>query len=545
MGATARISGTVLLAVLTSAALVSVLGGGLPELVFGTFMIGGLLVVLQLAVDGLRSSRREASRARTLARTSPDLLARRAVDEERRRLEADLDATVREALGGIAALARRAEGPEAMRRVQLEARAATSELRRQLGLLRAGDSDGPATREADLLPSGHEQPGRARPTRREAVLAAVVAVLAAAEVAAFAALEDYPTASVPATAALSATAAATLAWRRAAPSRAALVCAGLFAVGSLLGTPITEGLWFAVAVGALLWTVAAREALLGLGGLALVALVTATLVTRWMHAPHNVPVCALIEAVAVLGGLTVRLLDRRRARAETRAGIREAELQRAVDLAVSAERTAVARELHDVVSHAVGLVAIQAAAAEVSWHTDPDAARRACDLVRATAEETLAEIDRLLPGEASSAKTVIDLEALVGRIRAAGTPVDLQVSGAAGSPDLRVAYRVVQESLTNVVRHAPGAAAQVQVAVTAAGTGVTVRDDGPGLTDGVSRGYGLVGLAERVELAGGRMSTGPGPDGHGFQVRVTLPAAGTDETPPPAPQPRRSEAAAP
>lgn len=168
-------------------------------------------------------------------------------------------------------------------------------------------------------------------------------------------------------------------------------------------------------------------------------------------------------------------------------------------------------------------MAVQAAAAVVSWHSDPEASRRACDLVRATAEDTLTEIDRLLPGDTTSTKTVADIEELVRRIRAAGTPVDLRVDGVAGSTDLRVVHRVVQESLTNVVRHAPGAVAAVRVAVGADGAEVTVRDDGPGLTGGVARGYGLVGLSERVELAGGSLVTGPGPDGRGFQVTVSLP----------------------
>jgi signal transduction histidine kinase len=539
MGATARVCGTVLISALASAALVRVLGGGLPELVFGMFMIGGLLVVLQLAADGWRSSRREASRARELAGTSPDLLARRAVAEERRRLEADLEATIRDALAGIVDLARDAEEPESMRRIQRAARAATSELRRQLGLLR--------TTPPDQAPAPESPPDRSRtrPTRGEASFAAAVALLGIAEVAAFAALEDYPTDSIPATAAFTGAAAATAAWRRVAPVAATLACAGIFAGGSLAGTPVTEGLWFAAAVGTLLWTVAARGRLLGTGGLAVLAVVVATLVTRWLHAPENLGVCVAVELVALVGGLTVRALARRQARAESSAGLREAELQEAVDLAVSAERTAVARELHDVVSHAVGLVAVQAAAAEVSWHTDEEASRRALELVRTTAEETLGEVDRLLPGGATSAKGVSDLEALVARIGAAGTPVDLRVAGEPGAADLRVAYRVVQEALTNVVRHAPGAAARVRVDVDSAGTEVTVSDDGPGAVGAVSRGYGLIGLTERVELAGGSLSTGPGPNGRGFRVAATLPAPvrAADELP--RTQAPRSEAAAP
>lgn len=524
MGAAVRLAGTVLLAALTSVALLAVLGGGPAEVVFGTVMITGFLIVVQLAVDGWRSSRREASRDLRLAGTRPETLARAAVAEERRRLTADLDATVREALAGIAEVARTAEGPPALRRIQHDARAAASELRRQLGLLRAGDPALSAAADPDALtPVGRAAGWPTRPTPREALLALVVAVLGGLEVAAVAPRELYPTSSVPLTAALSAAAAGTIAWRRSAPVTAAVACAAIFAVGSLCGTPVAEGLWFLV-VGALLWTLAARARLLGAGGLAVLILVSVTLVTRWLHAPENVGVCVVVEAVALGGGLTVRLLARRRSRAEASASLREAELQSAVDLAVAAERGAIAREVHDVVSHAVGLVAVQAAAAEVTWHTDPTAARRALGLVRATAEETLGEIDRLLPGDPTATKTAADLEALTGRIRAAGTPVTLEVRGDPGPENLRVAYRVVQEALTNVIRHAPGAVAWVRVVSTPDGTEIEVRDDGPGSAGTISRGYGLVGLAERVELAGGSLVTRPGPDGRGFVVAATLPA---------------------
>lgn len=541
MGATARISGTVLLAVLVSAVLVITLGGGLPELIFGTVMIGGLLVVIQLTVAGWSGSHREASRARRLERTSPDDLARRAVVEERRRLEADLDATIREALGRILLLVHEAQSPESMRDVQLVARAAASELRRQLGLLRTP----PQLDAAMVTPSTPVGGTDDHPSRREAIIAAAAAAVAVLEASTYSYLEDYPTSSVPVTGVLTGVAAATLLWRGTAPARAALLCASVFAVGSLSGTPVTEGLWFAGAVGALLWTVVARCPLLGVGGLAAVALVASTLVTRWMHTPENLFVVVLVEIVALLGGLTVRLLGHRQSRAEVRAGLRAAELQDAVDLAVGAERASMARELHDVVSHAVGLVAVQAAAAEVSWHSDEDAARRALDLVRTTAEETLGEVSRLLPGGATSTKTVADLEALVARIRAAGTSVELRVTGEPAATDLRVAYRVVQESLTNVVRHAPGAAAFVRVDAGPGWTEVTVSDDGPGAARTVSRGYGLVGLSERIQLAGGSLSTGPGVDGHGFQVSATLPAASAAPGEPARPPGPRPEAVAP
>jgi signal transduction histidine kinase len=260
------------------------------------------------------------------------------------------------------------------------------------------------------------------------------------------------------------------------------------------------------------------------GGLALVCLTTVPLVLRWVGSPENLAVGVVVDAAAVLGGLLARVLGRRRARAVARAAQREHELQQVVDVAVNAERSSMARDLHDVVSHAIGLIAVQAAAAEMIWDTDRPGALRAVDLVRATATETLADIDRLLPGDRSTAKTPTDLGALVDRIRAAGASVRLEMRGEPDPETMRVAYRVVQEALTNVVRHASGAAAVVRVVVASGETTIEVLDDGPGSTGTVPRGYGLVGLGERVTLAGGTLTTGPGPDGHGFRVLASVPA---------------------
>ena len=181
-----------------------------------------------------------------------------------------------------------------------------------------------------------------------------------------------------------------------------------------------------------------------------------------------------------------------------------------------------ARELHDVVSHAVGVIAVQAGAAEVSWPDDPETVRRAIAVIDATALSALAELDRLQP-EVRQQRSLEDLWALVGRIRAAGTEVELTMVGEPPPDAVVVVYRVVQESLTNVVRHAPGAGVHVAITCDASRTMVQVVDNGPGPEGSSDRGYGLIGLAERVRFAGGTLEIGRGPGSTGFRVEAILP----------------------
>ena len=162
-------------------------------------------------------------------------------------------------------------------------------------------------------------------------------------------------------------------------------------------------------------------------------------------------------------------------RARRAAGAREAELGAASAAAVLAERLTVARELHDLVSGAVGVVVMQAGAAEVLLATDRAAARRALDVVLTTCAHTLEELDRFLAAKdgspGSAGHDLADLRGLVDRMRLAGLDVDLTMVGDAAAA-MPTVYRVVQESLLNTLRHAPGARAAVEIAVAGgAGTG--------------------------------------------------------------------------
>lgn len=219
-----------------------------------------------------------------------------------------------------------------------------------------------------------------------------------------------------------------------------------------------------------------------------------------------------------------------RRRREAARRIRQEELE---------HRIAIARDLHDTVASKVAAIGLHAAAAERVLERDPAAAREALRQVSDTARTANRDLRRMLdvlrtPGAPSSPAEpdLLDVPALVDDFRAAG--LDVRVSLAATLPDLRgdrlvsaVTYRLVQEALTNAVRHAPGC--RVDGEVSAIGRSLVLRvtntvgtatgaDDGPG--------FGLQGMRERVAAVGGELDAGPLPDG-GFEIQARLPIGGS------------------
>lgn len=239
--------------------------------------------------------------------------------------------------------------------------------------------------------------------------------------------------------------------------------------------------------------------------------------------PVKVVSTALGTAVSVLVTVGAWRLGTavRREREEALRGARAEREQ-----AVLAERLRVVREVHDVVSHSLGTIAVTAG---VTAHVAGDDVERLRDgLVRveATGRQALDELRTVLgavrePAAREPAPGVAELGALVERARAAGVDVRVEVSVGEVPPTVGLAvYRVVQEGLTNVVRHAPGARCEVAVTRSAGGVEVVVADDGPGPAGGVA-GQGLIGLRERVEALGGVFEAGPR-DGGGFVVRAVV-----------------------
>ena len=202
--------------------------------------------------------------------------------------------------------------------------------------------------------------------------------------------------------------------------------------------------------------------------------------------------------------------------------------------AVNEERNRIARELHDVVAHSVSVMVLQATAGSRVAARDPSRAAEALDVIQRTGRESLDNLRRVVgvlrrddePGADLEPQPGLDqLETLVEQVRHAGMPVDLEVSGARrplpGGIELS-AYRVVQESLTNVLKHANASRARVAVDFGTEQLRLEISDDGDGsLVTGAS-GNGLAGMRERLDLYGGDFSAGPRSRGFAVTARIPL-----------------------
>jgi signal transduction histidine kinase len=331
-----------------------------------------------------------------------------------------------------------------------------------------------------------------------------------------------------------------LLWRRSRAVTAVLACGGLGLVQLVIGTfPSFSDLALAVAV----YSAAAFGprwlSLLSLAG-GLVAPVLA--IWRWSRVPVDSEATVYMYLVLVtpflIGWILGWATHYRRAYlagVEDRAARLEHERDAQARIAVSAERARIAREMHDVVAHAVSVMVVQAAGAAYALDSRPDQTRRALDAIADTGRQTLAELRRVLGVMRADDPTdgyvpqpgVAQVVDLVGQVRATGLPADLDVEGVPVelSPGGQLAvYRVVQEALTNVVKHAgPRATARVLIRYGEEAMDIEVDDDGRGAAaDPAGGGHGLVGMRERVALFDGELDAGPRPGG-GYRVRVRLP----------------------
>lgn len=234
-----------------------------------------------------------------------------------------------------------------------------------------------------------------------------------------------------------------------------------------------------------------------------------------------------------LTGRGLRLAADRAAAEAVRAHVAESAAREQALAAVAEERARIARELHDMIAHSVGVIVVQAGAAEQLVQDDPEFAQQALGTIRATGSEALVEMRRLVAmlrdpevsGELSPQPGTNSLPELVEAARAAGLEVSLQVSG--DRPQLPAgldltAYRIVQEGLTNVRRHSLATRAEVAMDFGADALEITVHDEGPLRDEDVAgAGHGLVGMRERAALYGGQVEAGP--VGRGFTVRAVLP----------------------
>ncbi|MDQ4068198.1 MAG: histidine kinase [Actinomycetota bacterium] len=204
--------------------------------------------------------------------------------------------------------------------------------------------------------------------------------------------------------------------------------------------------------------------------------------------------------------------------------------------AVTEERLRIARELHDVVAHTMSVVAVHAGSGRMVAAADPAAAERALKIIETTTRSALGEMRRLLgvlrsrdgqePGTLAPAPGLDDVPSLVAEVVRSGLHVELRVEGErpAVPPGVDLsAYRVVQEALTNVIKHAGPAKAAVDVRYSPTDVVVEVVDDGSGVAPTEPKGgHGLVGMRERVAVHGGVLEAGPRPGG-GFRVAARFP----------------------
>ena len=254
------------------------------------------------------------------------------------------------------------------------------------------------------------------------------------------------------------------------------------------------------------------------------------------HAPGDLVFTPILFGIAWLAGFALRERAERVEAAELRATQAERERETTARIAVAEERARIARELHDIVAHAVSVMVLQVGAVR---HKLPETLAEDSDALRGverTGRGALAEM-RLLLGamraegedaERSPQAGLDRLDALIDEIGRAGLPVTLQVEGErfALPPAIDLsAYRIVQEGLTNALKHAGASHANVVVRYARDELQIEVRDDGGGANAGDGLGHGLIGVRERVKIYGGEMSAGSA-NGGGFVLSTRLPLAG-------------------
>jgi signal transduction histidine kinase len=322
-----------------------------------------------------------------------------------------------------------------------------------------------------------------------------------------------------------------LAWRRRAPLAVLAVAIATSVVANavaLLDAATTPAVAFVIAV----YTVGAhakgRRAAIGAAGVT--ALIAANAAADFTAG--DLLFIAMILGGAWLAGRAMRYRRERERVLERLTVDLERERDEKARAAVAEERVRIARELHDVVAHAISVIVLQARGGRRSLATDPEETREALDTIEATGSAALAEMRRLLgmlrrdDEEIALAPqpSLRYLDALAAQVREAGLPVELSIEGEPielpPGVDLS-AYRIVQEALTNALKHAGPATARVVVRYGDHDLELEIADTGAGMGPDDGAGHGLVGMRERVSLYGGKIEAGPR-DGGGFAVRARL-----------------------
>lgn len=324
-----------------------------------------------------------------------------------------------------------------------------------------------------------------------------------------------------------------LAWRRVAPLAVAGVVAGAWAAQALLDDSEQQVQSTLLALALAVYSVGAyagrNRAIAGLG-LVVAAVAVGEAGDLIVLGPFFVGVWLAGRLFRDRQHLAVELLSQTEAL--------ERERQETARLAVADERARIARELHDVVAHSLSVIVVQAGAERLALRDGSESTAAVLRAIEETGREALTEMRRMLgmlredeTASGTAPQPGLDrLEELVGVVRDAGLPVELRVEGRPRPlpPGLDIsAYRILQEGLTNVLRHAHATRARILVRFGAGELELEVEDDGTGARDAAAvPGHGLLGMRERVALYGGVLDAGAG-DGGGFLVRARLPIGQT------------------
>ena len=507
----------------------------LDDLVFFALLLGTPVVVGVLLRERGAAVEELAGRAEVL-RAALEEQEAAAVAEERARVTMGVHDALAHRVGEIslqAAGAQRvaAQAPEAalvaLARIEDAARAALDDIREAIGVLRRGDPELGLTPPhvpsgavpapwpvADTAPAAPAPPA-ARGRGADALLAAGAFAAIAIETVASAKREG----SVAANLALIALATAPLAFRRRVPLAAALATVAALAMQKALVTSpavlVTPLVLLLVPAFTVAERLPLRRALAGL-----LVLIAGTLAVEPSAGS------ALIGLLAWVAGRAVR----ERAERERELRAIASALERAGDAGAARargeERLRIARELHDAVAHSMTVIVLQAGAAQRVWDARPEAARAAVEAIATVARATLGALRESLREEAPARLAALD--ELVARVRPLGLDVTVGRDTVALPPELdHIAFCVVQEALTNAVRHAAPTAVRVSIVREPAGLRVEVADGGRSASEPVATvggtGTGLRGMAERVAACGGELAHGPA--GAGYRVVARLPLA--------------------
>lgn len=487
----------------------------LDTLLFAVVLTGSVYAYGRVVQRRARAAEGALLAAADLQATDAAALSNHIIADERARLGGQSLAILRDSVAAMHADATAAEtdlDPDRIESIAARGRHAVTELRWLLGLLRSAPPPAPSR--------------AARPERRwvaDAVIAVALIGLGALEIA-------FAEWAVP----------SPLAWgiavglplcvavrTRSTP----IACAGAAVLvgAALLGgvQPIVSSM---VCVALLAWSAGAtsRRSAWAM----LVPLAVGTVAWFALIGYENIPLAAALLALSAFAGHEWSAHDRAGRVAASHAENLRASINARIELARRDERLRIARELHDVTSHAVGVMVLQAAAAQALRVRDPAAARHALNIVGTTAEQALSELEMMVdllesgaigsPGLARAAHE--PLPVLVERLRGTGLDITLELPAVPSQFDDTV-YRIVQEGLTNVVRHSTARSVRVSVTVDDHAVTVLVLDDGQETADNIGDNggtrFGLDGLAERVQAVGGTLRAGRSRGG--FSIEATLP----------------------